>query len=283
MKNKMIIVLALVAMLSLAGVAQAYTYSWCSSSGDWADPARWDVMPSPTVAGCALIYNGAILNVTTNGQGTNDCALGYVPGGATVNVAAGITWTCSGSLMLGHDGGTGVFNISGTVYANGNLRMSTNAVGGGTVNVDNGGTFIVGGTGGGAINIGEAAPASINLKGSGSMIVNGDGGWHLEFYGGRGHIDIESGELKVLGNYVSALQTRVDSGWITSHGGGSPHCALAVSFLDGYTYVKTVGCVCTTYLPADVNHDCYVDMLDLALLAQNWLDCTVATDPACVQ
>jgi len=33
-------------------------------------------------------------------------------------------------------------------------------------------------------------------------------------------------------------------------------------------------------LPGDVNHDCFVDFFDFALMAQNWLDCT-SPDPNC--
>ena len=229
------IVLAVVVMLSLAGIAQAYTYSWCWSSGNWGDAARWDVMPSPVVEGCALLYNGAIIDVTTPGQGAWDIALGYVPGGATVNVVAGITWTSNGSLMVGHDGGVGVLNIDGTVMANGSLRVSTNAVGGGTINVNNGGSFILGGGGGGSVGIGEAKSGVINLNGDGSMVINCNT-WTLELYAGRGHIDIESGSLKVLGNWVGPLQSRIDSGWITGYDGAG---TVNPAFFDGTYTVAT--------------------------------------------
>jgi hypothetical protein len=218
MCKKVKVVLAMMAMLSLAGSTQAYTYSWCSSSGNWGDSARWDIMPAPTQEGMALIYNGATLDVTTPGQGTWDCALGYAPGGATVNIAAGIEWDVTNSLIVGHDGGVGVLNVYGTAHSSG-LRVNTNDAGAGTVNVFNGGLLKVG-YGGWAIDMGQgAAGGRINLNGNGSMIVDGDGNWHMEFYGGRGHIDIESGSLKVLGNWVGALQTRINNGWITGYDG----------------------------------------------------------------
>jgi hypothetical protein len=34
------------------------------------------------------------------------------------------------------------------------------------------------------------------------------------------------------------------------------------------------------FLPSDINHDCFVDLFDLALMTQNWLDCT-SPDPNC--
>lgn len=35
------------------------------------------------------------------------------------------------------------------------------------------------------------------------------------------------------------------------------------------------------YLPADINEDCYVDILDLKLVVSNWLGCTFEGDPDC--
>lgn len=232
------VLLAMVAMLALVGTAQAYTYSWCYTSGDWADSAIWDVTPAPTQQGMALLYNGAVVNVTTAGQGTWDLALGYAGGneeGAIVNVAAGIEWVASGSSLIGH-GSSGVLNVNGTASLAG-LRMATSGTSTAVINVNNGGTLNVG-VGGWAIGIGEAAPASINLNGSGNMVIGGDGGWHLELYSGRGHIDIEAGSLKVLGNYVGPVQSRIDSGWITGYNGtGTVNAAI----FDGtYTVVTAV-------------------------------------------
>jgi hypothetical protein len=237
MSNRVKFVLAMVLMLGLAGSARAYTYSWCSSSGDWGDSARWDVMPSPTLEGCALIYNGAVLDVTTQGQGSWDCALGYAPGGATVNIAAGIEWDVASSGMVGH-GGTGVLNVNGTAHFAG-LRVTSGAADSlGTINVNNGG-LLKAGLGGWAVEMGEgAAGGRINLNGNGSMIVDGDGGWHLEFYSGRGHIDIEGGSLKVLGNWVGPIQTRINNGWITGYDGTGT--VNAATFDGTYTVVTAI-------------------------------------------
>ncbi len=84
-----------------------------------------------------------------------------------------------------------------------------------------------------------------------------------------------------VGDVRTQLQGYVDNDRITSYGGASPFCFPVVSFLDGYTYVKTRACV--TYLPADLNQDCYVDTLDFAIMAAHWLDCTEPTDSNCVQ
>jgi hypothetical protein len=283
MSKKIKMVLVLVVMLSLAGSAQAYQYSWCFSSGDWGDAARWDVVPSPTLAGEAFIYNNAVLNVTTPGQGAFHFILGYDVSGATVNVAAGIAWTITYSMRTGmNSAGTADLNVYGTANI-GYMTMGKTSAS--TINVYDGGTLNITGQPGYAAttSVGEVASAAINLKGTGNMVIGGDGGWNLELNSGRGHIDIEAGSLKMLGDYRTQLQSYVDNGWITSHGGYSPRCSLAVTFLDGYTYVKTTGCTCVSYLPADLNHDCYVDMRDLAFLAQNWLVCINPADANCVQ
>jgi len=39
----------------------------------------------------------------------------------------------------------------------------------------------------------------------------------------------------------------------------------------------------TTYLAADLNHDCYVNFEDMAKMAQNWVKCTNPADTACNQ
>lgn len=238
--------LVLVMVLCMAGMSQAYTYSWCFTSGNWADAARWDIVPSPTVEGQALVYNGATLDVTTAGQGAWDASIGYEPTvnpgvGVTVNVAAGIQFTVANSLMVGH-GNTGTLNIDGIVKSSG-IRVTTGASGNlpglrGTVNVNNGGLLKVG-FGGWAIDMGEGtAGGAINLNGNGSMIVDGDGGWHIEFYGGRGHLDLESGSLKVLGNWVGALQTRINNGWITGFDGAG---TVNTPVFDGvYTVVTAI-------------------------------------------
>ena len=59
--------------------------------------------------------------------------------------------------------------------------------------------------------------------------------------------------------------------------------------VDGYSgasgiYTLEVTCsggTCEVKLAGDVNGDCYVNFTDLALMANNWLECNNAVDPAC--
>jgi len=37
----------------------------------------------------------------------------------------------------------------------------------------------------------------------------------------------------------------------------------------------------TIYLVGDLNHDCYIDLKDISILAESWLSCTDPADPTC--
>jgi hypothetical protein len=277
----------MLAILSLAGNSQAYTWYWCNSSGDWANASTWlygSGVPALTGESQSILYNSATVTVTTSGCGTVNLALGYstdwsndlgILSCGTLTIAQDIEWIqTGGECAIGHMGGHGILNVNGTVNATGTLRMATNnAYSTAIVNVNDGGNFR-----GHYANVGEVGSASINLNGNGIMEVTG-----VNLYGGRGHIDIEAGYLKVLGDYRTQLQNYVNNGWITSHGGLSSRCSLTVTFFGGYTFVKSTGCTCVTYLPADLNHDCYVDTLDLAVFAQGWMSCQDTENTNCVQ
>lgn len=106
--------------------------------------------------------------------------------------------------------------------------------------------------------------------------------WPLSLNDGLGHIDLEAGYLKVWGDYSGVLEYYVNSGWITSHNGENPRCVPVVSVIEGNTYVKST-CTCETYLTGDLNHDCFIDTIDLDILTQNWLSCINPSDSNCVQ
>ena len=227
------IALAMIVMLGLTASAKAYTISWCSSSGDWGDSARWDVMPSPVLDGQAIIFNGAVLNVTTAGHGAWHCEIGYEPGGSTVNVAAGIEWKITDILRVG-DGNTGVLNIYGTASCE-RLIIGNTAASSGTINVYDSGTLNVG-----SCNMGEGT-ARINLIGGGCMTV---GGGDMTVHGptdvnmtSLGHIDIADGYLKVAGDYRTQLSAYISQNRITAYNGTG---TVNVPFYDSKTGFTTV-------------------------------------------
>jgi hypothetical protein len=66
----------------------------------------------------------------------------------------------------------------------------------------------------------------------------------------------------------------------------SDRCLVRISDLHNPKIADTSDSVftifrCRRYLPGDLNGDCYVDVLDLAILAGNWLKCANPFDPAC--
>ena len=273
------IVLVLIALLGFSGIAEAGLF-WSAGSGDWSNGSSWDVGSKPGAGDQALVLWGHTITVTGQEQ-AGTLNLGYVANG-WVNIAAGgslttvtmhVGQTAEGNLEVG------TLNLYGTAYADQLLVANERANGRGVLNIYSGGLMTVGTW---HCNIGnngteEGAGGRVYLKGTGSMNVNAAGGILMT---ANGHIDIEAGQLKVLGDYQSQLQGYINAGLITSNGGNSSHCYPVVSYLDGYTYVKTEGCTCVTFLPADLNHDCYVDVQDLNFLAQHWLDSTIVTSSA---
>ena len=293
MSRKIKIVLAMVVMLGLVSSAQA-DIRWFWGNGqtaDWANPAGgWQggIVPSPADnhdTSWTIIVHNCTVNVTTAGQGCGGLWLGYESGTSTLNIADGIAFYVPWQIMMGYGGpcetcdGTGVLNIGvGASVDCWQLQLGVSAAPyHGIINIADGGLLTTG-TLGVACQIGVAGPGEIHMTGTGSMTTQ-----TLPVFGTYGSLDIQGGSLKVAGDYRTQLQGYVNSGRITSHGGTSPRCFPVVSFLDGYTYVKTGGCTCVTYLPADINHDCYVDMLDVASLADKWLACKNPIDANCVQ
>ena len=241
MSKKVKIVLVLTVMMSLAGSAHAYVYSWCTAVGDWMTPGVWDVLPSSAVAGGALMHGGADVDITTSGPSAWDLMVGYTDDGAvTLNIGASGDLTVASAFMIGHDGGTGTINVDGTLTSNG-VRLSTNAVGGGTLNVNSGGIFnaaggtiTVGEAGNGVINIdGTVNANAINLSGNASAVgtinVNSGGLLNAGVNGGMldvglytdGYINLNGTGSMVLGNGGWNLELRIaaDTGHIDIEAG----------------------------------------------------------------
>ena len=287
-KMKMVLVL----MLIFSGMANAsVVYFWSSTSGDWSSISIWSVneapatyLPSPTSVNqdIAITIGDVTVNVTTDGQGAIDMMGGYHTGNSVLNVAVGKRLQITHTAQVGCGSDTDALiasltlNVYGTFYSK-QLRVGDSLMDSGIVNVYDGGSLEVD-TWGCTVGKVDATTGTgtINLKG-GTMTVNS--GLTIN---PKGRIDIDKGTLKVLGDVRTLLQGYITAGKITSRSGLSPHCVPEVSYLNGYTYVKTGGCTCTTYIDADMNQDCYVDFADFALFAQEWLICYDSENPECL-
>jgi len=175
--------------------------------------------------------------------------------------------------------GNATLNVYGTVHSAG-LIVSETATSNGTVNVFSGGTLNVG-EGGWGINVGQAAPGRINLNDTGNMVIDGDGGWHLNLYSGRGHIDIEAGQLKVKGDHRTELQSCANNGWISGYGTAGNVVVAYDAGLNQTIVTADVVPPGLEELPGDINGDGYVNIEDFAAFAEDWLKCTATSDPNC--
>jgi hypothetical protein len=288
------IFLMLIGIVSFASFAQAdYPYFWGNTSGDWSANTTWDMGFPPLPQGhaehgnydYALIIGGARITVTVDGneQGSTDCALGYSTGSSVVTVAKDRHLQINHALDVGIGDSTstvtGTLNLaeSATAFCE-RLKIGTGGVGcKGIINIENGATFTANSWGGDII--GDAGTGIVNLRGTGSIEFKSGTGLTI---GANGHIDIEKGQLKVVGDWRIKLQGYIDNGRITSFGGNFARCVPKVSYQSGVTYVKTAGgCMCETYPVGDMDHDCYIDLSDFMIFTENWLDCTNPCDANC--
>jgi hypothetical protein len=92
-----------------------------------------------------------------------------------------------------------------------------------------------------------------------------------------GHVDFYEGEINEIGMTVNSL-TLVSPGRDLNHDGKWTDYDFDVTF----TIIGTFPCQYN--LEGDLNDDCKVDMLDFAIVADNWLvDCyTDPNNPACI-
>jgi alpha-galactosidase len=289
MSKKIKMVLVLAAMLSLAGAVQAGDWvSVSSKTGDWFTVA-WDSGHAPPGnTDTALIIDSTITLPSPGITGSLDnLYVGFVLSSTlTVNAGANLSVTFTESVAK-QGGVTGVLNLYGTNYG-GWLRVGNEEANSmGTVNVYSGGLLTTGNVLTGC-DIGFASGTGygkVNLKGTGSMNVGGGSG--LNIYA-TGHLDMEAGKLRVAGNQITQLADYIASGKITGYGGaGTVNAPVLGTGPDaGYTVVTANGLPPTcasqgVYLPADLNHDCYVNFADLMLFVEDWLKCNDSLDPMC--
>lgn len=190
MSGKVLKILALAMVMSLAGSAGAAVVTWNGSADPfWSTPDNWSSGAVPTPADTASI--------------------GAVPGPVMTNegVEVDIIWVGAGRSVadLTVDGGTLTTNRWVIVGIN------TGSIG--TVNMING-SFTINST----LLLGdrEEGTGHVNLDG-GVLTVN-----NLEMRRGAdtvGTLDVQAGTLLVNGNAAAAIQGYIDNGWITAYDG----------------------------------------------------------------
>jgi hypothetical protein len=160
------IVLSTIALLSLATLGHAQTYTWNAGVGSFDTPSNWTPAGTPEIFDDVIVNNGGTVNYTTGDTWLNSITLGSTPGtsgafvmtGGSINLNLGglrvgeqgtgtftvndaAFGTGDGSIFVGgqNNGGTGVLNLSGP---NGRLSSTDDfvlgRVGTGTFNMTGG-------------------------------------------------------------------------------------------------------------------------------------------------
>ncbi len=110
-----------------------------------------------------------------------------------------------------------------------------------------------------------------------------DGGWNhyrLTFDNGTMKIYENDGIIGTLVTGLTEMMAPTGTLRIGSYGGTQRYFW---GWLDEVRLYGNTTAVCGDfgYLPADINKDCYVNDLDIKMLADNWLDCTFEGDANC--
>ena len=133
--------LVIAAIFCATHPAAGSVYYWSTTSGDWSDPASWDVS-EPAANIDAAIYNGGTANVTQLGEACN-----YLYLGTSGTGNSGTVLMTDGSLSTNKEyvgvSGTGLFTQSGgTNTVLNNLYLAYDTDSNGTYNL-NGGTLVL--------------------------------------------------------------------------------------------------------------------------------------------
>jgi hypothetical protein len=140
---------------------------------------------------------------------------------------------------------------------------------------------------------GQAGPGAIVTSGNFNQtgnLVQGIGQIDYNFgIGGSGSIDLGAenpASTDFIGSIVDdgqiiTLAIPINLSYMNIDGSG-----LANAYIDGQivataeTYYLTCADM-EVFYPADINQDCYVNMVDLVQFMQNWLDCNDPGNPDC--
>ena len=179
---------------------------------------------------------------------------------------------------------TGAVNVYGTASI-GLLEVGHVDAATGTFNVYDGGLVTAGLYDVCTIGSVTGGTGTVNVYG-GQMDITSE---YLDIFP-TGLINIEGGKLRVLGDRVTELQNYINDVDIIAYGGDGTVSDPNMGTGDdaGWTILTAIPnpetCVGQgVYYPGDINQDCYVNLDDLAILAQNWLLCNDPEDLECIQ
>ncbi|KKT07564.1 MAG: hypothetical protein UV78_C0003G0014 [Parcubacteria group bacterium GW2011_GWA2_43_17] len=297
MCRKVVYLSCVAAMLSMAMQVSAAN-NWVNATGDgkWSTAANWDVGVVPTMTpdsngnphinltdanACTLdgTQPHAVCQWLNLGSSAGQTGTLNVVSGGTIGGDIGTPAFGPGETWIGLNGSNGILNIDGigSFAKSEGWRIGAGAVDGGSavVNITNGGKMA-----GGTWNNYIHATGTVNIiDGTMEVVMLGssltiDAGGRIVLYP-NGKLDLYYGDQT---NLVNGL---IAQGRITSN---SSRCSLEVFYDEdtNWTHVTST-CKCTTIKTGDLNRDCYVNFLDFADFASQWLSCTDSLNPACSQ
>ncbi|KKT05440.1 MAG: Type V secretory pathway, adhesin AidA [Parcubacteria group bacterium GW2011_GWA2_43_17] len=291
MFRKKLYILCVAVVLSMVTQVLAQNV-WTNTTGDgkWGTAANWSegIVPTMTpdsIGDPRIIMAGANACTIDGTQPQAVCqwlSIGNSFGeNGTLNVVAGgkigTPLFGPGETWIGANGGIGILSIdgAGSIAKSEGWRIGAAASGSAVVNITNGGVLQSGTQSWGNY---IHATATVNII-NGTMVILGGGPFDIN----------DGGVIKISGTstftWAGDHRTQIN-GYIVAGKIASPSscCPLVVSYVGLMTNVAVAGgCTCTTYSPGDFNHDCYVDFLDFADFASQWLSCTDPLNAACSQ
>jgi len=247
---------------------------------------------------------GGIGLVTMSGGAvtlTADSAIGQSGGEGTLDMTGGTINHTAGVFIVGFNGGSGTFNLNdpspAAALTTVSLRVGYENGGRGTVTVTDGNIVTKGDA---SVGQGNGSVGTLNIDGG---IVNQTTGWfYVGYQGGIGTVNLNGGKLSTphiqLGTVAGAsdapvplidlrggtLEIRnssvadvefqilayyVPRGWIKAYGGAG---TISLTWDPVTTWAIVEGVPpCWWDMPGDVNKDCTVDLVDFAMLAEDWL------------
>ncbi|MCK4625332.1 MAG: PEP-CTERM sorting domain-containing protein [Phycisphaerae bacterium] len=182
------ILLAVVAVLALAGQAQATDYYWDATSGEWNTTTNWNPNGTPTTDDMVYIENGGTCSSTAGPRcSANSLYVGTSTGSGTmtmINAGTGF-YNSLTNAYVGY-AGTGVVNVGVSSWYKATWNyVGREAGGNGTLNMT-GGNFYGYGTGIGY----NGATGTLNFSGGD---FNSGTGVSLGYGGGKGIANISGG------------------------------------------------------------------------------------------